>query len=285
MAGTSLLTSASVTGSTFQNNTSIGMQVISGDSANIASFTASNNTFEGAGANSQEIAMDFSKAQTSSMTVKVLNNIIRNHNSHGMNFFTAAGAGTTGTYNATIEGNTIGTVGVIDSGSKIGGGIRVNINGDSTAKVKVSNNVIHQVPTGRGIEMIARNGTGMAHFTVTNNIVNAPTATNTDIGCGANVLCPLDPIFVGTNSTTIAHNACSAVSGNTAFDPLGVGAGSGFALALEAKGGSTHQYEGSGAVLAALTSNNPAAVTKSASAVTGGTFAVVSPGTCQLPPP
>ncbi len=66
----------------------------------------------------------------------------------------------------------IGNAVVAGSGSLIGNGLRININGDKTARVLVDNNVIRQCPNGRGIEVICRNGTGGADVTVTNNNVN-----------------------------------------------------------------------------------------------------------------
>ena len=50
--------------------------------------------------------------------------------SHAINVSAAAGA-FGGGFQGTISGNTIGNAGVADSGSAIGNGIRVNINGGS----------------------------------------------------------------------------------------------------------------------------------------------------------
>ena len=126
--GTSQLTAATLSGNTFSGNRSIGLQVTGGDTATVGTFTVQNNTFT-----NEQIALDFSKAQTSNMTLKFLSNTITGQNSHGMNLFTAAGAGTTGVFNATVQGNTIGNQAVASSGSAIGNCMRINVNGDADA--------------------------------------------------------------------------------------------------------------------------------------------------------
>lgn len=205
--GTAILGTSTISGATFSNNKVIGLQVLTGDSSTMSDLTISGNTFQDTGTgNSQEISMDVSKAGTSNMTVKVLNNTgITGHNSHGMNFFTAAGAGTTGTYNVRISGNTIGNAAVAGSGSLIGNCMRVNINGDADASVLIDGNVLRQCPNGRGIEVIGRNGTGGLDVTVTNNDVN----TNDVSGF------PLCAILVQSNDVTIPNTVRSDVRGNT----------------------------------------------------------------------
>ncbi|CAN5908548.1 hypothetical protein BH11VER1_BH11VER1_36940 [soil metagenome] len=192
--GTSQLTAATFSTNTVSNNVSLGMQVTTADTATISSFTVSGCTFSDTGTgNSQEIAMDFAKAQTSNLTVSVLNNTILGHNSHAMNFFTAAGAGTTGTYNARIENNIIGNTAVAKSGSSIGNGIRVNMNGDSTNRVILNGNTIRQTPNGRGIEVIGRNGTGSTDVTITNNDINPQDLSGL----------PLSAIHVQSNAASV----------------------------------------------------------------------------------
>jgi hypothetical protein len=214
------------------------------------------------------------------MTYSFLNNTLTNHNSHGFNTFTAAGAGTTGNLRGFIEGNTIGNQGVIDSGSRIGNGIRININGDTDARVRVHNNMIHQVPTGRGIEAIFRNGTGGGTIIVTNNTITAPTGTS-GVGCGPGVLCPLAPIHVQTNCVTVCNAACSVVSGNTAFDPTTVGFGAEFSVQLVETNTSNLSYEGNVALTALqnLINANPNCVTKNVV----GTVTVVAVNSCPMP--
>jgi Big-like domain-containing protein/cadherin-like protein/exosortase sorting signal-containing protein len=123
--------------------------------------------------------------------------------SHAINVFAAAGS-FGGVFEGTISGNTIGNAGVADSGSAIGNGIRLNINGGADSTMLLNGNVIRQTPNGRGIEIIARNGTGGLDVTVTNNDVNPQALAN-----------PLAAILVQSNCLTICNTVRSDVRGNT----------------------------------------------------------------------
>jgi hypothetical protein len=213
--GTAILGLSTIAGATFSNNFSIGLQVTTGDTGTISDLTVSGNTFSDTGTgNSQEISMDFAQAQNSSLTVKVLNNNIQGHNSHGMNFFSGAPP-SSGTYNARIENNTIGTAATVNSGSAIGNCMRINMNGGAASRILVNNNVLRQCPNGRGIEVIGRNGTGGADVTITNNDVNPQDTSGF----------PLAAIFVQSNCVGVCNTVRADVRGNTvpagtAFDIL-----------------------------------------------------------------
>lgn len=269
--GSAVVTSVNVTGSTFRNNKVIGMQVLTGDNSTISDFIVSGCTFSDTGTgNSQEISADFSAAGTSSMTYKFLNNNITGHNSHGFNTFTATGAGTTGTFNATISGNMIGNAVVAGSGSLIGNGLRININGDKTARVLVDNNVIRQCPNGRGIEVICRNGTGGADVTVTNNNVN----TNDVSGF------PLCAILLQSNDITVPNMLRANVLNNTVLAGMTFDVINTF-IGLAETGTSTLQLVDSPPASANATAQLTSTNTGSASASAG-----VSPiaGPINLPP-
>ncbi len=140
-----------------------------------------------------------------SHTFQVLNNAtMTGARSHAMNIFAAAGT-FAGTFTGTISGNTIGNAGIVDSGSAIGNGIRVNINGGSDATMLLDGNVIRQTPNGRGMEIIARNGTGGLDVTVTNNNVNPQDISGF----------PLAAILLQSNALTIANTIRADVRGNT----------------------------------------------------------------------
>jgi hypothetical protein len=94
---------------------------------------------------------------------------------------------------------------LVGSGSAIGNGIRMNINGGSDATMLVSNNTIRQTPNGRGIEIIGRNGTGGLDVTVTNNDVNPQDTSGF----------PLAAILVQSNCLTICNTVRADVRGNT----------------------------------------------------------------------
>jgi len=199
--GTSVISAVNITGSTFSGNKSIGMQVLTADTATVTAYSVSTSTFT-----NQQIAMDFSQSQTSNLAFQVLNNTnITGQNSHAINVFTAAGAGTGGTLQGRIEGNTIGNAGVVNSGSAIGNCMRVNINGQADASVLINGNTLRQCPNGRGIEVIGRNGTGGLDVTVTGNDVNPQDMS------GA----PLAAILVQSNCLTTCNTVRSDVRGNT----------------------------------------------------------------------
>jgi methionine-rich copper-binding protein CopC len=198
--GTAVVTSASLSGATFSGNQATGLQVLSGDTGSIAAFTVSGNTFT-----DNNIAIDFEASETSSLGFKVLNNTAKGSNSHAINVFTASGAGTGGTVAGRIMGNVIGDPNVAGSGSAIGNGIRVNINGGAAATVLLDSNTIRQCPNGRGIEVIGRNGTGGLDATVTNNDVNPQDTSGF----------PLAAIFVQSNCVSICNTVHSDVTGNT----------------------------------------------------------------------
>jgi VCBS repeat-containing protein len=198
--GTSQVTTASITGTTFSGNKVIGIQVTSNDTATVSDFTISGCTIT-----NNELGIDFSKSQTSSMQFKILNNTtFTGQNSHGINLFTAVGAGTTGNFQGRIQGNTIGNAGVAGSGSAIGNCIRVNINGDANADILLDGNTLRQCPNGRGIEVIGRNGTGGLDVTVTNNNVDTNAPSN-----------PLSDIVVQSNCATVCNTVRADVRGNT----------------------------------------------------------------------
>jgi hypothetical protein len=106
-----------------------------------------------------------------SQTFRVLNNTLTGAHSHAINVLSAAGS-FGGALTGTISGNTIGDAAVDGSGSAIGTGIRINVNGASVSTMLLNGNVIREAPIGRGIEVIGRNGTGSLDVTITNNDVN-----------------------------------------------------------------------------------------------------------------
>jgi hypothetical protein len=205
--GTSQITTATVNGAVISGNEVMGIQVATADTATVSAFTVSGNTIQ-----NNELGVDFSKAQTSNLTFNISNNLaMTGQNSHGINLFTAVGAGTTGNFRGRIENNTIGNAAVDGSGSAIGNGIRVNINGDANADILLHNNVIRECPNGRGIEVIGRNGTGGLDVTVTNNDVDH---VNLAFNPGTSDF-PLAAIMVQSNCVTVCNTVRSDIRGNT----------------------------------------------------------------------
>ncbi|MFN8558944.1 MAG: hypothetical protein U0531_16935 [Dehalococcoidia bacterium] len=206
LRGTAVFASFTVDGCVFSGagptTSARGTFVNNLDDSVIGIYTIQNSTFI-----NNNIAIDVNQQNDTdpvgSHTFEVMNNTILSSNSHAVNIFAAAGS-FGGTFTGRFEGNVIGNAGTVGSGSAIGNGVRVNINGGSDATVVLHNNTIRQTPNGRGIEVIARNGAGGLDITITNNNVD-PQAT----------VAPLSAILVQSNCLTICNTLRSDIRGNT----------------------------------------------------------------------
>jgi hypothetical protein len=154
--------------------------------------------------------MDLNHDGTGETTYKVLNNTFLNQAANSINFFSSAvqAPATGGTLNGRFVGNVIGDPGTFASGGGIG--IRININGSVDATVLVDSNTVKQIPNGRGIEIISRNGTGGTDATVTNNKVDTDFVPTT-----ANGGFSLSNIFLQSNCVTVCNTLRADVRGNT----------------------------------------------------------------------
>ena len=228
-----------ITGTTFRNTGNSGINCELRGTAVFTSLTVAGCSFAGAGGlisargvfvnNLDDSVLGLATIQTStftnnnihidmnqqndtdpvgSHTFNIMNNTLTGARSHGMNIFAAAGT-FGGTFTGTVNGNTIGNAGVANSGSEIGNGIRVNVNGGSDVTMLLNNNTIRQTPNGRGIEVISRNGTGGLDITVTNNNVN-PQAS----------IAPLAAILLQSNCLTTCNTLRADIRGNTV--PVGM---------------------------------------------------------------
>jgi hypothetical protein len=246
------MTSFLIDGSVFQNQFADGMQMqpASGVDATVTSATIQNSTFQ-----SNNIGMDLNHDGTGDITYRVLNNTFMNQVANSINFFSSAvqAPATGGTLNGRFVGNVIGNAAVFNSGGGIG--IRININGGADATVLVDSNTIRQIPNGRGIEIISRNGTGGTDATVTNNQVNTdfvPTVANGGFS--------LSNIFLQSNCVTVCNTLRSDVRLNTVPAVAPTGELIAFQLALFETGASTLELvdtpPASGTCSAQLTSTN-----------------------------
>ena len=235
MRGTSQLPTATISGSTFSNNFSTGLQVSNADTGNIANLTVQNNTVT-----NNNAGMDFDLSQGASMTVNVLTNTFNIHKSSSLNVFTASSA-TSGTKTAKLQGNIIGTVGTLDSGG--GAGIRVITQNAKAGTYTIDSNTIREVPNGYGIDVEAIGHTSGAAVKVklTGNTVVRPTGTNINIGCGSLAPCPLSSVFVSSDTDSAAETVCTVISGNSAYDPTSWPQGAGFSAYYLARRGPTPQ--------------------------------------------
>ncbi|MCI0680523.1 MAG: Ig-like domain-containing protein, partial [Gemmataceae bacterium] len=241
-----------VTGTTIRNTGNSGINLEVRNSSVITAFTVSGSTFAGANvaggsgspsargifANNLEdsviglmkienntftnnnIHIDLNQQNDTdpvgSHTFVVRNNTMTGSRSHAMNIFAAAGS-FGGEFTGTINNNTIGNASIDGSGSEIGNGIRVNMNGGTDATMLIHDNDIVETPNGRGIEVIGRNGLGTLDITITDNLVDHYNLTF-PIGGGAAAF-PLGAIYVnaakGGGSGIIGFTVQADVRGNT----------------------------------------------------------------------
>lgn len=253
MRGTSVLTSGSITSSTFSGHRAVGVQVQTGDTGRIGSSSggmitapAASNSFTVGGAgvgntftgNGQGIDIDSS--QISNLAFQILNNsvvgrvtspgAISNQSSAvAINAFTAAGVDTgptVHTFVGKIDGNTIGTQGVKDSGAGFGSGIRVVVQGDSTqGVVSITNNTIREVPNAAIMNIFGQNGNGSrmpaptlfasARFKITGNTMPAISGSNLGLCGPLNTPCADAGIFILADEGSAV---CNVITGNSVYD-------------------------------------------------------------------
>ena len=202
-----------------------------------------------------------------SHTFAILNNgTMTGANSHAINIFSAAGS-FGGAFTGTIDGNTVGNAGVTGSGSAVGNGIRVNINGGSDATIKLNGNTVRQTPNGRGIEIIGRNGTGGLDVTVTNNDINPQDTSGF----------PLAAILVQSNCLTTCNTVRSDVRGNTVPSGTDVADLLNTYLALIESSSSTLELMDTTAPISGTCASELAATNNGSTGVLGGCALIAGP--------
>ncbi|HEU4559711.1 MAG TPA: Ig-like domain-containing protein, partial [Longimicrobium sp.] len=163
-------------------------------------------TVQGGALQQNSLGVNIAHGSAGALTFGVLNvGTITGHTSSPINVNRLATAGAASTFSGTISGNTIGAVGVTNSGATSGSGVRVVSNGASGAvTVAITNNIIREVST-RGVDIIARDGGSTINATVTGNTV---TLTNP---------ISLEGIRLDAGAlTTDTVKICAAISGNSA---------------------------------------------------------------------
>ncbi|HEX5704275.1 MAG TPA: Ig-like domain-containing protein [Pyrinomonadaceae bacterium] len=233
--GSSTLSSFTMDGCVLRNQFADGMQMQPNASATATITVANiqNNTFQ-----DNNLGLDLNHDGTANVTYRVINNTFRNHESHAINFFSSAVQAPTtgGTLNGRFEGNAIGTAAINDSGSRIGNGLRVNINGGADSTVTIHNNTIRQTPNGRGMEIISRNGTGGLDATLTNNNVDINFRVTPE-----NAGFSLAAIFLQSNCLAVCNTLRADIRGNTVPAAPPNGELQNFHITLLETGASTHQ--------------------------------------------
>jgi hypothetical protein len=234
MRGTSVMTTGAFGGNTvalgnsITSNSATGLQVSNADTANIQSLLVQNNTVT-----ANNAGMDFDLAQSSSMTIVVQSNTFTNQTFQSINLFSDTGS-TSGTMTATLRTNTIGTLGVQDSGSKKNGnGIYIHLNGGKAGSITVDGNIIQEVPNASllSVEYQAYAAGSTMKLKVINNQLKKPTAGTANGFCGpANTVCPSSTfaMFVDKNAAATS-TICTTISSNQVFDPTSGPNGAGLA--------------------------------------------------------
>ena len=234
MRGTSVMTTGAIGGNTvalgnqITSNSATGLQVSNADTANISNLLVQNNTVSGNNA-----GMDFDLAQSSSMTIVVQSNTFNNQTFQSINLFSDTGS-TVGTMTATLRTNTIGTLGVQDSGSKSNGnGIYIHLNGGKAGSITVDGNIIQEVPNASllSVEYQAYAAGSTMKLKVINNQLKKPTAGTANGFCGpAATVCPSSTFAMFVDSNAAAKSTiCTTISGNQVFDPTSGPNGAGLA--------------------------------------------------------
>ncbi len=168
-------------------------------------------TVSGGSLVSNNVGVSIVHNSTGSLTFDVLNiGVITGHVSSPINVNRGLLASAGSTFSGTVSGNTIGTVGVTNSGATAGPGIRVVANGSGTTTVAATNNVIREVAN-RGIDVLAREGNGTLNATITGNSVALTSPLSGDgIRVDAGVL------------TTDQVKVCAVINGNTSSTVAGL---------------------------------------------------------------
>lgn len=176
------VTTAHISGSTFDNNAGDHFQFATngtGNSQNNITFTGNTLTTSNA-TNILGGGVTISPSGGDDLVVAVTNNTITGTVQGAAINVVGVSTVSGGNLQATIQGNTIGTAGVANSGTSGGAlGINAELNGNGTLTALINNNIVREVSGFFGIAVTGRAGTGAGgtvNATVTNNTVTA-TAT------------------------------------------------------------------------------------------------------------
>jgi VCBS repeat-containing protein len=250
----------SVTGSTFDGNKATGFIADTSGASSTVTAVVSGSTFT-----DNNVATTVSTANGGNAAFEITNNTaVVGHASHGLNTF--SNASSTGTIDGTYASNVIGSSGTASSGSNVGNGIRVAMEGSGTYTVAITGNTIQEVANFEGIYVSERLNPGDTHVHITGNTVDA-----IDFDRGINV----ESRNTGLICADIQGNAVT----NTGSDGIRVRQRDTSTLRVE-------RYTGGGAsttdMSTHLATENPAAASTAASVAT--TFDTpVADGACRMP--
>jgi len=187
-----------VQNSVVSNNFSNAVQTIS-SGIGVMSVTVNGSTFTN---NNAALVV---QTTSGGMVVKITNNSTTFNQSNAINVIRSAGA--PGAVDATVTGNSVGTLGVPGSGASCGGGcngIQVVAAGSNTFNLLLSANTVRQIDN-TGIRVIAQQGSSTLNATVTNNIVDDPSLPDASIGI------QVQSGALSADTTAV----CASITGNT----------------------------------------------------------------------
>jgi VCBS repeat-containing protein len=200
-AGGSTNATVSVTGSTFTNNFGDHFQFSTGTtSTGTNSVTFSSNTLNTTAAGVEGGGVVISPFGNSHTTLNVNSNNIQH------SVFTGIAIdedGTSGTLSGTVNGNTIGTASVTNSGSQ-GNDIGIFAEGSVTETLAITNNNLFQYDNDAGISFLDREGSPTMNLTITGNTLADPGTFGSWGVLGE-----------AGAQTGDAGTVCAAISGNT----------------------------------------------------------------------
>jgi hypothetical protein len=277
-ANTTAAIIASITGATFSNSRGDHFQfATNATSTGSSNVTFSNNTLTGAAGN-LGAGITLSTDASSDTAFTLANNNVQGAVSSAITVDLGTNSTAGGTLSGTISGNTIGTAGVVNSGSSQFNGITTYANGNGTMTVAIANNLIREYNNFAGIDARIRAGAAPTlNATITGNTISNP-------GTFAN-----NGLFVqGGAATGDGGLICAGITGNTM---AGSGANGGTDFRLRQRFNTTIRLPGYGgaagdtaAVIAFVQGNNPGAETGSATVdfpASGGGF--VGGAACPTP--
>lgn len=267
-----------VTGTTFSNNFSDGLQAVAQGSGRIAAQVRTSSM-----AGNGNAGVNLAAAGAGASTFVVRGNAITGSGGNAINVNMGAG---NGSLTGEVRDNTVGADGVPASGSAAGSGIQVTNAGAGDLVIDVAGNTVREVDLGAGISVSGHDGAGRLDATVTDNDVHLPSTGALDgiaVSAGAN---PSDTALVCADIQGNSAITSGDVHGNDAYDAAGVYVAQAVGTSRLAVAGYTGSTTDDAAVAEFLRSRNdelqgPGGAA-SASHVTG-----FEPGftSCRRPPP
>ncbi|HUR83323.1 MAG TPA: hypothetical protein VM733_21370, partial [Thermoanaerobaculia bacterium] len=187
----------------------------------------------GATLTSNNVGVNVSAALNGNLTFDVNGNTFTGTRSHGVNYFISANH--TGTSSGKVRNNLMGTIGVTNSGSATGFGVRVQNEAAGNATVLITGNTI--------VEMAA------TAINVNHGILGSPLAGTTAATITNNVIANVAARAIIVQQNIGAGTVCADIAGNTLTGILGQ-AGDGTRIRIRQLAGGTFNVRQKAATVA-----------------------------------